>query len=80
MPAKASVNPARHFVRGVSITPDWDDDVASGRIIIEVKRARAPKRREAGTPAAQGLDLDALTPCTHPGQFAVKHYLGSGQG
>jgi hypothetical protein len=47
--------------RVVSITPDWDDDVAGGRIIIEVKRARAPKRREAGTPAARGLDLDALT-------------------
>jgi Holliday junction resolvase RusA-like endonuclease len=31
--------------RVVSITPDWDDDVAGRRIVIEVKRASAESTR-----------------------------------
>ena len=41
----------------VSLTSSWSEDVAGGRITIEVKRARARKRREAPTLAARGLDL-----------------------
>ena len=39
----------------VSISSSWSPDVAGGRIVVEVKRARARKQRDAGVPAARGL-------------------------
>lgn len=40
----------------VAINSSWSPDVAPGRVHVEIRRARAPKRREE-TPAARGLDL-----------------------
>lgn len=43
-----------------STTSGSDENIAGGRIRVEIKRARVPNRSEVGTPAARGRDLQAM--------------------
>jgi Holliday junction resolvase RusA-like endonuclease len=41
-----------------AISSKWDDNVAAGRVHVDIRRARASRRRQRhATPAARGLDL-----------------------
>ena len=47
--------------RAVSILSSWSDDVSGGRLQVEIKRARAPKRRSIGLQC----DLDTADETCH---------------